>query len=229
MFFDPLWLLFAGPALLLALYAQLRITGAYGKYSKITNMRGITGLTAARTLLASQGLYDVTIEGTPGKLTDHYDPQTKTLRLSPGVYGTPSVAALGIVAHEVGHAVQDHTGYVPLRLRAGLVPLASMGSTLAMALFFLGFLFRWAGFFWIGILLFTAAVLFAVVTLPVELNASRRARAMLASSGMVSAQEMDATRAVLSAAALTYVAVLLQSLGQLAYFLFYALGGRRNN
>lgn len=229
MFFDPLWLVFAGPALLLALYAQIKISGTYGKYSKIGNMRGLTGLAAARSLLQSQGLHEVKIEGIPGRLTDHYDPQTKTLRLSQGVYDSPSVAALGIVAHEVGHAVQDQSGYLPLRLRSGLVPLANLGSTLAFVLFTLGFLFRWAGFFWIGVLLFTAAVLFALVTLPVELNASRRARAMLSNTGLVSIQEMDATKAVLSGAALTYVAALLQAMGQLMYFLFYALGMGRGS
>lgn len=228
MFFDPLWLLFAGPALLLALFAQMRISNTYGKYSKVGNMRGITGLAVAKSLLASQGIQDVKIEGTPGRLTDHYDPHTKTLRLSQGVYESPSVAALGIVAHEVGHAVQDHRGYLPLKLRSGLLPLANLGSSLAIILFILGFLFRWAGFLWMGVFLFSAAVLFALVTLPVELNASRRARAMLSSAGMVSAQEMDATKAVLSAAALTYVAVLLQSVGQLMYFIFSALGMGRN-
>ena len=228
MFFDPLWLLFAGPALLLALFAQMRISNTYGKYSKVGNMRGITGLAVAKTLLASQGIQDVKIEGTPGRLTDHYDPNTKTLRLSQGVYERTSVAALGIVAHEVGHAVQDHRGYLPLKLRSGLVPLANLGSSLAIILFMLGFLFRWAGFLWLGVFLFSAAVLFALVTLPVELNASRRARAMLSSAGMVSAQEMDATKAVLSAAALTYVAALLQSVGQLMYFIFSALGMGRN-
>lgn len=228
MFFDPLWLLFAGPALLLALLAQMRISNTYGKYSKVGNMRGITGLAVAKSLLASQGIQDVKIEGTPGRLTDHYDPHTKTLRLSQGVYESPSVAALGIVAHEVGHAVQDHRGYLPLKLRSGLLPLANLGSSLAIILFMLGFLFRWAGFLWLGVFLFSAAVLFALVTLPVELNASRRARAMLSSAGMVSAQEMDATKAVLSAAALTYVAALLQSVGQLMYFIFSALGMGRN-
>jgi len=228
LFFDPLWLLFAGPALLLALFAQMRISNTYGKYSKVGNMRGITGLAVAKSLLASQGIQDVKIEGTPGRLTDHYDPNTKTLRLSQGVYERTSVAALGIVAHEVGHAVQDHRGYLPLKLRSGLVPLANLGSSLAIILFMLGFLFRWAGFLWLGVFLFSAAVLFALVTLPVELNASRRARAMLSSAGMVSAQEMDATKAVLSAAALTYVAALLQSVGQLMYFIFSALGMGRN-
>jgi Zn-dependent membrane protease YugP len=206
----------------------MRISNTYGKYSKVGNMRGITGLAVAKSLLASQGIQDVKIEGTPGRLTDHYDPHTKTLRLSQGVYESPSVAALGIVAHEVGHAVQDHRGYLPLKLRSGLLPLANLGSSLAIILFILGFLFRWAGFLWLGVFLFSAAVLFALVTLPVELNASRRARAMLSSAGMVSAQEMDATKAVLSAAALTYVAALLQSVGQLMYFIFSALGLGRN-
>ncbi|HLB13004.1 MAG TPA: zinc metallopeptidase, partial [Dehalococcoidia bacterium] len=156
--------------------------------------------------------------------TDHYDPRSKTLRLSQGVYDTPSVAALGIVAHEVGHAVQDHSGYLPLRFRSGLVPLANIGSTLSFILFILGLVVRQAGLIWLGVALFSMAVVFALVTLPVELNASRRARAMLANTGLVSLQEMDATKAVLSAAALTYVAALLQSVGQLMYFVFAALG-----
>lgn len=229
MFFDPLWLVFAGPALLLALYAQFKISSTYGKYSKVGNMRGITGLAAAKSLLASQGLSDVAVEGTQGHLTDHYDPRSKTLRLSQGVYDSPSVAALGIVAHEVGHALQDHSGYLPLRLRSGLVPLANLGSTLSFILFILGLLVRQAGLIWLGVAFFTAAVLFALVTLPVELNASRRARAMLTNTGLVSFQEMDATKAVLSAAALTYVAALLQSVGQLMYFVFYALGMGRSS
>lgn len=224
MFLDPLWLVFAGPALLLALYAQLKISRTYGRYSKVGNMRGITGQAAAKILLASQGLLDVAIAGVPGQLTDHYDPRSKTLRLSQGVYDSPSVAALGIAAHEVGHAVQDHSGYLPLRLRSSLVPMANLGSTLALILFVLGLLVRQAGLIWLGVVLFSAAVLFALVTLPVELNASRRGRAMLANSGLVSIQEMDATEAVLSAAALTYVAALLQAVGQLLYFVFYALG-----
>ena len=224
MFFDPMWLVFVGPALLLALYAQMKISSTYGKYSKVANMRGITGLQAAKSLLVSQGLNDVAIEGTAGQLTDHYDPRSKTLRLSQGVYDTPSVAALGIVAHEVGHAVQDHSGYLPLRFRSGLVPLANIGSTLSFILFILGLLVRQAGLIWLGVALFSMAVVFALVTLPVELNASRRARAMLANTGLVSLQEMDATKAVLSAAALTYVAALLQSVGQLMYFVFAALG-----
>ena len=224
MFFDPMWLVFVGPALLLALYAQMKISSTYGKYSKVANMRGITGLQAAKSLLVSQGLNDVAIEGTAGQLTDHYDPRSKTLRLSQGVYDTPSVAALGIVAHEVGHAVQDHSGYLPLRFRSGLVPLANIGSTLSFILFILGLVVRQAGLIWLGVALFSMAVVFALVTLPVELNASRRARAMLANTGLVSLQEMDATKAVLSAAALTYVAALLQSVGQLMYFVFAALG-----
>ena len=224
MFFDPMWLVFVGPALLLALYAQMKISSTYGKYSKVGNMRGITGLQAAKSLLVSQGLNDVAIEGTAGQLTDHYDPRSKTLRLSQGVYDTPSVAALGIVAHEVGHAVQDHSGYLPLRFRSGLVPLANIGSTLSFILFILGLVVRQAGLIWLGVALFSMAVVFALVTLPVELNASRRARAMLTNGGLVSLQEMDATKAVLSAAALTYVAALLQSVGQLMYFVFAALG-----
>src|SRR3990172_7602121 len=158
-----MWLVFVGPALLLALYAQMKISSTYGKYSKVANMRGITGLQAAKSLLVSQGLNDVAIEGTAGQLTDHYDPRSKTLRLSQGVYDTPSVAALGIVAHEVGHAVQDHSGYLPLRFRASVVPAANLGSQLGPWLFFIGLLMNFAPMAWLGVLFFAAAAVFTFV------------------------------------------------------------------
>ena len=229
-----LYIICMAPALIFMFYAQSKVTSTYKKYSRIANMRGITGLEAARTLLRINGLNDIKIEGTKGKLTDHYDPRHKVLRLSAEVYGNPSVAALGIVAHEVGHAVQDITGYSFLKLRSSLVPVANIGTKLGYLFFFLGFILYIFGasfgvnLVWVGIVLFSAAVAFALVTLPVEYNASNRARKMLYSSGLVSEQESQAASAVLSAAALTYVAALLQAVSNLLYFVLVALGmGRR--
>lgn len=229
MFFDPMWFLFAAPAILLALYAQMKVSKAYSKYSKLANSYGLTGAEVARRLLEMNSLYDVKIEGVPGQLTDHYDPRSKVLRLSDGVYRSPSVAALGIVAHEVGHAVQDKTGYAALRLRSGLVPMANLGSWLGYIFFILGLFIQRAGLVWLGVLFFSLAVAFALVTLPVEWDASRRAKLMLSNTGLASTAELEATNAVLSAAALTYLAALLQAVGQLLYFVFYALGMGRQD
>jgi hypothetical protein len=218
------YLLFAMPALLLALYAQHRVRSAYGKYSRIRNMVGISGLEAARRLLEYSRLYHVNVEGVPGELTDHYDPRTKTLRLSPRVARTNSVASLGIVAHEVGHAVQDATGYLPLKIRTGLVPLASLGSSLGYIVFIIGFLLNLAGLVWLGVALFSGAALFALVTLPVEWDASNRALRMLRSTGLVGIADLEGARKVLSAASLTYIAALAQTISTLLYYVFLAMG-----
>jgi hypothetical protein len=212
----------------LALYAQWKVKSTYAKYTRVANMQRMTGAEVAERLLRITGLNRVSIEGTPGELTDHYDPRGRVLRLSQEVYLTPSIAAMGIVAHEVGHAVQDNTGYWPMRLRAGLVPAASLGSNLGIILFFVGMLIRWSGLMWVGVIFFVAAVLFTLFTLPVELNASRRAKQLLMNNGLVSRVEYDAISAVLSAAALTYVAVLLQAIGQLLYFAMVASGMSRS-
>jgi len=229
-----LYLLFMLPPLILMIWAQARVSSAYNKYSKVRNMSGLTGVQAAQTLLDYNGLRQVTIEGAKGRLTDHYDPRHKVLRLSPDVARVPSVAALGIVAHEVGHAVQDNVGYAPLRIRSTLVPAANLGSRFGFICVILGLILYafGAGFgldvMWVGIGLFAAAVLFALVTLPVEYNASNHARHMLQATGLVSAQEYQGASAVLSAAALTYVAALLQAVAQLFYFVMLAMGmGRR--
>lgn len=229
-----LYLLFMLPPLILMIWAQARVSSAYNKYSKVRNMSGLTGVQAAQTLLDYNGLRQVTIEGAKGRLTDHYDPRHKVLRLSPDVARVPSVAALGIVAHEVGHAVQDNVGYAPLRIRSTLVPAANLGSRFGFICVILGLILYafGAGFgldvMWVGIALFAAAVLFALVTLPVEYNASNHARHMLQATGLVSAQEYQGASAVLSAAALTYVAALLQAVAQLFYFVMLAMGmGRR--
>ena len=225
-----LYLACIAPALLFMLYAQSKVSSAYKKYSKISNMQGITGAQAAQRLLRANGLNNVNIESTKGKLTDHYDSRHKVLRLSRDVYASPSVAALGIVAHEVGHAVQDRVDYIPMKARSALVPVANVGTHLGYIFFFLGLILYifGAGFgyniLWLGIFLFSAAVLFTLVTLPVEYNASNRARQMLRSTGLVSVKEYDAVSAVLSAAALTYVAAALQALANLFYFILVALG-----
>jgi len=232
-FFDPMWFMIMIPPLIFMIYAQARVNSAFKKYSKIANSRGITGAEAAEKLLRSNGLDNVRVEGVKSRLGDHYDPSKKVLRLSPEVASTPSVAALGIVAHEVGHAVQDKVGYSFMRFRTSLVPAANLGSTLGYVFVILGFLLAAFGtafgmtVVWIGVFLFSLAVIFSLVTLPVEYNASNRARQMLRSTGLVVAQEYDGASAVLSAAALTYVAATLQAVAQLFYFVLLALGGNR--
>jgi len=232
-FFDPTWFLLMLPPFIFMIYAQVKVHLAFRKYSRVANMHHISGARAAEMLLRSSGLDDVGVERIERHLGDHYDPRHKVLRLSPEVYAAPSVAALGIVAHEIGHAVQDEKGYAFLRLRSALVPAASVGSQLGWICVLLGLvLYLLAGQFgltvvWTGIFLFAAAVLFSLVTLPVEFNASSRAREMLKSGGLVSVEEYNGVSAVLSAAALTYVASFLQALAQLLYFVLLALSLRR--
>ncbi|MBN2462948.1 MAG: zinc metallopeptidase [Dehalococcoidia bacterium] len=232
-FFDPLWFLVMLPPFVFMIYAQIKVNSAFKKYSKVANSQRITGAEAAGILLRANDLNNVRVEGVKSKLGDHYDPSKKVLRLSPAVANTPSVAALGIVAHEVGHAVQDKSGYAFLRFRTSLVPATNLGSNFGFICVILGmFLMMFGAEFgmtvvWAGIFLFSLAVIFSLVTLPVEFNASNRARQMLRSTGMVSTQEYDGASSVLSAAALTYVAATLQAVAQLFYFVMIALGMRR--
>jgi Zn-dependent membrane protease YugP len=222
------------PAFIFMIYAQVKVSSTYKKFSKVYNQKGITGAQAASQLLRSNGLGDVPVETVPGKLTDHYDPSKRVLRLSPEVAGTPSVAAIGIAAHEVGHAVQHKTKYGMMGIRSTLVPAANIGSTMGWVLIFLGVLLMGAsrvlgGFVaTAGIILFAMAVLFTLVTLPVEFNASTRARQMIKETGLLVGPEYDGASAVLSAAALTYVAAMLQAVAQLLYFVLIVFGGRRN-
>jgi len=232
-FFDPVWFLVMIPPFIFMIYAQIKVSSAFNKYSKMANSQRLTGAEAAERLLRANDLSNIKVEGVKSRLGDHYDPGKKVLRLSPAVANTPSVAALGIVAHEVGHAVQDKTGYAFLRVRTSLVPAASVGSTMGYIFVILGLLLMMFGttfgmtVVWVGVFLFSLAVIFSLITLPVEFNASNRARQMLRSTGMVSTDEYNGASAVLSAAALTYVAATLQAVAQLFYFVMIALGGRR--
>ena len=208
MFYDPTFLLVI-PPLILALYAQAKVRGTYAKFSRVAAASRITGAEAARQLLQTAAAGDVPVEKIPGELSDHYDPRKKVLRLSAAVHDGSSIAALGIAAHETGHALQHHNRYGPLHLRNAIYPVANIGSTLAFPLFFIGFLMSNKGpsiLMDIGIFLFTGAVLFSVITLPVEFNASKRAMVLLEERGFLNKQELGGARAVLSAAALTYVA-----------------------
>ncbi len=227
MFFNPYWLIFALPGLLLALWAQSRVKGAYNKYNKVRTARGVTGSQVARTLLDAQGLSNVQIEESKGLLSDHYDPRHKILRLSPDVYRTPSIAAAGIAAHEMGHALQDAGGYFPLQIRSAIVPAAQFGSTLAPWLFIIGFLFQFTALAWLGLILFGGAVLFTLITLPVEFDASKRAKKLLVSNGILIGDEVQGVNQVLDAAALTYVAAAVAAIGQFLYYLLLLTGGRR--
>jgi uncharacterized protein len=218
MFFWDYTYIFVIPPLLLAFYAQAKVRSTYSKYSRVLASAGLSGAQMAQEILNLGGANDVNIEKTPGQLSDHYDPRKKALRLSAGVYDSNSIAALGIAAHESGHALQHHAHYMPLHLRNGIYPIANFGSTLAFPLFLIGFFMSSKGpniLMDIGILLFTGAVLFSVLTLPVEFNASHRAMALLGERGYLKGQELDGARKVLKAAALTYVAATAMAAMQL--------------
>jgi len=229
-----LWLAFFIPPLLLMLYAQWRVSSTFGKYSKIANDRNMTGLAVARWLLDQNNLQNVQVELTKGKLSDHYDPRVRVLRLSPDVANKASVASLGIVAHEVGHAVQHAKAYAPMQIRSALAPVASIGSNFGVIIVFIGLILYGMGtafglnLAWFGVALFSVAVVFTLVTLPVEFDASARAKAMLRSTGLASVSEASGASAVLSAAALTYVAALLAAVGQLLYYIMLLTGGSRD-
>lgn len=227
--FNPVYYLFALPALVLGLWAQFRVRSAYKKYQQVRNRSGLSGFAVAQRLLEVNGLRQVSVKETPGQLSDHYDPRSKTLHISGGVSRSESVAALGIVAHEVGHAVQDYQEYIPLKLRAGLVPVVRIGSWLGPIIFFTGMFLPFENLSLVGLLLFSGTLVFALVTLPVELDASRRAVLMLNRAGIASAMEEKGVRAVLSAAALTYVAAAAQALSTILYYVFMLSGSRRRD
>ncbi len=226
MYFNPSYFIFVIPPLLLGLWAQAKVKGAYAKWTQVRNQRGLTGLDAANVIIPNEGL-QVSIEGIPGQLTDHYDPRSKKLRLSQGVARQPSVAALAIVAHELGHALQDSQGYAPLKLRGAIVPAVQVSSWVGPILFFMGLFFNLMQLAWVGVIFFGAGVVFALITLPVEFNASRRALGLLQTYQLADGEELRGAKAVLDAAALTYVAALIQSLATMLYYLSI-LNRRRN-
>lgn len=220
------YLIFILPALLLSLYAQAKVKGTYAKYGKVYNQKGLTGAMAARMILDQNGLQHVKIEHIAGNLTDHFDPRTNVVRLSDSVYGSGSVAAVGVAAHECGHAVQYAQSYTPMKIRGAIIPITNIGSTLSIPLFFLGLLFSIPSLVLLGIGLFALVAVFQLVTLPVEFNASSRALKTLEASHYLSAEELGGAKRVLSAAAMTYVAALIMSIAQLLRLIFIA---RRND
>lgn len=219
LFNDPTFLLLI-PAFILTIYAQNKVQRTFAKFSRVPARSGYSGAQVARALLDNNGLHDVPVEMIQGRLSDHYDPRKRAMRLSPEVYNGRSLAAIGVAAHETGHAIQHSLGYMPLFVRNSIFPIASFGSQLAFPLFFIGFLFTTPFLMDLGIVLFSAAVLFQAVTLPVEFNASSRALAMLETQGMLSrGEELDGAGKVLRAAALTYVAAMAVALLQLVRLL----------
>lgn len=216
-------------AAIFSVWASAHVNSTYKKYAKVRSMSGLTGAEAAERILRSQGIHDVSIERVSGNLTDHYDPSSKVLRLSDSTYNNASVAAVGVAAHECGHALQHARGYAPLQLRSSLVPLANLGSNAGIAIFFLGLLFYNSMgdvMLTVGIILFSAAVLFQLITLPVEFDASSRALKLLESNGILASSEIPTTRKVLGAAALTYVAAAASAIIQLLRLV--AIAGGRN-
>jgi len=236
MYMDPLYWLFIGAGMLLSLWAQFRVKSAFSRYSQVASRSGLTGADVAQRILQANGINGVRIEGIRGSLTDHYDPKTRTLRLSEGVYGTRSIAAAGIAAHEVGHAIQHAQNYGPLKFRSAWVPVANLGGGLSMTVIMAALALGGAAtatgqsLATAGILMFATTTMFTLVTLPVEFDASRRALATLESGGVMPNDEIAGARKVLSAAALTYVAAFVTSLLTLFYYLVRLgfVGGRRN-
>ncbi len=228
MIFSPLYFVFALPALLLGLWAQFKVQSAFGKYSKVRSITGLSGAEVARRMLDVSGLYNVRVEMVQGFLSDHYDPTKRVLRLSPDVYRGNTLAAAGVAAHEAGHALQHQDAYLPMQIRSAIVPTVQIGSWLGPIIFVVGMLFQSNQLAWIGIILFAAVAFFSIVTLPVEFNASRRAKAWLSESGVLYNNEMKGVNSVLDAAALTYVAAAIQAISTLLYYVFLLSGRSRD-
>jgi Zn-dependent membrane protease YugP len=231
-YFDPMYFIFALPALILGLWAQFKVKSAFSRYSKVRTSNGMTGGEVARRILDSFGLREIQVQETQGFLTDNYDPGKKTLNLSPQIYRSNSVAAAGVAAHETGHALQDAQGYAMLKLRTSLVPGVQIGSWLGPIIFMVGlFTTRIFGttLAWVGVMLFAATAVFAILTLPVEFDASRRAKEILLTHGIVYQGEMAGVNSVLDAAALTYVAGAIQAVSTVLYYVFLLTGFRRRS
>lgn len=229
MFFDPMYFVFMLPGLLFMLWAQSKVKGNYAKYSKVRVENGMTGAQVARAILDSNGLYNVPVEAVPGELTDHYDPRKRALRLSQGVFNMPTVAAVGIAAHEAGHAIQHAKAYAPLQARTAIVPAVSIGSNVGFGILFLGFIMQSFNMALIGILLFALTTVFALITLPVEFDATRRAKEALRNMGLVDVSEGQGVAKVLDAAAWTYIAGFAASLLTLLYYVMLLTGMRRDD
>lgn len=233
MFFDPMFLLFALPGMALAMWARFRLNRTFGKYSKVMTTRGMTGAQVARSLLDAYGLHHVAVEKVPGQLTDHYDPRSHTLRLSDATHDSNSIAAAGVAAHEMGHALQHAENYAPLNLRGAMVPATNFGNNLGPWFVMGGLLlssFTGSQFgiliAWAGVALFALAVLFSIVTLPVEFDASRRAKKLLHQEGLLYQDEIAGVDKVLDAAALTYVAAAISAIGTMLYYVYLLMGRR---
>ena len=224
-----LYFLFALPALLLGFWAQFKVQSAYKKYSQVRTSNGLTGAEIARRILDSNHLEDVKIEQVGGMLSDHYDPSKRILSLSQGIYSSNSIAAAGVAAHESGHAIQHKMNYGPLALRSLMVPSVQIGSWLGPIVFIGGMLLNSSNLALVGLLLFAATAVFSIVTIPVELDASRRAKEMLSTTGLAYGSEVEGVNKVLDAAALTYVAGAVQALSTLLYYAFLFMGSRRRN
>ncbi|WP_448376168.1 zinc metallopeptidase [Fervidobacterium sp.] len=214
MFYDPTFIILI-PALLLSFWATLSVQSRFNQYSRVRSRIGMTGAELAKFILEASGLYNVRVESIHGSLTDHYDPRTKVVRLSDATYSSDSIAALGVVAHEIGHAIQDAKGYTPLVIRNAIAPVAQISSNLAWIFFIIGLFTGMFGLAQFGIILFSIAVLFSIITLPVEFDASRRALAILEKNLMMPTDELKGVKSVLSAAAMTYVAAMLMAVLQL--------------
>lgn len=228
MIFDPLYLIMMAPTIILMLWAQNRVKGTFQKFSEVPNRQGMSGAEVARVILDSHGLHDVPVEPIAGELTDHYDPRVRALRLSQPVYNSRSVAALGIAAHESGHALQHQQAYVPLQVRGALVPVASIGSNLGWIMVIAGVIIGLTQLAWLGVALFAAGTVFALITLPVEFNASSRALAELTNLGIVTSDEIGQNKKVLNAAAWTYIAGFAAAAMQLLYYIMLVSGMRRD-
>ncbi len=231
MFFDPMYIIMLLPALVIAGIATIVTRSTFNKYSQVSASSGLTGAEAAARMLARQGVTNVRIERVNGFLSDHYDPTSRILRLSPGVYDSASLAAIGVACHEAGHALQHAAHYAPLHLRTALVPATQIGTQASYIFFLIGMLLHNPALLWVAIVFFAVGFLFALVTLPVEWNATARAKGFMVSSGIVSPQEQASAGQVLNAAFLTYVAAAVTALLTLLYYLFRSglLGGRRND